>query len=56
MAKEYTLIVNTKNGYCLTPSAHTSINSAYKSGRESCGFAFRIFDKNKNVVKRGFCN
>ena len=57
MAKgiECTLIVNTANGYCFTPSKHPSIRSAVREGKDTIGFAYRIFVEGK-VVKRGFCN
>lgn len=54
--KKCTLVVNTKNGYCFTPSSHNSINDARKRGKSSCGFAYRIFDENNNVIGRGYCD
>lgn len=51
-----TLIVNTCNGYCLTPEHHNSVRAAVNAAKESPGFAYRIFDKEKNLVKKGFCN
>ena len=54
-AKECTLVVNTANGYCLAPEKCRSIADAVAKGRESCGFAFRIY-VGKVLVRRGFCN
>lgn len=54
-AKPCILIVNTANGYCLTPEKCTSIKSAIRKAKESCGFAYRIY-VGKILVARGFCN
>lgn len=50
-----TLIINTRNGYCMTPSHHDSIKAAVSAAKESFGFAYRIFNKKGQVIKRGFC-
>lgn len=52
---ESTLIVNTRNGFCLAPMKCKSINEAEKRGRRSCGFAYRVFVGEK-LIRRGFCN
>ena len=52
---ECTLIINTCNGYCLTPSKHKSISDAVKTAKNSFGFAYRIFDKAGKVIKQGYC-
>ena len=49
-----TLIVNSANGRCFQPEEFNSIAEAYRKGRASIGFAFRIFAGGK-IVKRGFC-
>lgn len=54
--KKCTLVVNTKNGYCFTPTSHNSINDAVKCGKSSFGFAYRIFDENNKLIKRGYCD
>lgn len=54
-AKPCTLIINTANGYCMTPQKCTSIREAIRVAKESCGFAYRIFI-GKILVARGFCN
>lgn len=53
-SQECTLVVNTANGHICQPLKCKSIASAYRIGKESCGFAFRIFVDGK-CVKRGFC-
>lgn len=49
------VIVNTKNGYCLTPKECESIREAREYGKTSCGFAYRIFTDDKRVIN-GYCN
>lgn len=53
-SQECTLIVNTANGYCLTPEKCSSISEAVRKGRESFGFAYRVFAGSK-VIRSGYC-
>ncbi len=57
MAKgiECTCVVNTRNGYCLTPKKCKSISEAIAWAKDSFGFAYRIFVGNK-VVRSGYCD
>lgn len=48
------LAVNTANGHICVQRHFDSISQAVKVGRESCGFAYRVFVDCK-VVRRGFC-
>ena len=51
------LIVNTSYGYCFTPQEFSSINAAVRYAREDAvGFAWRLFDQNGKLIKRGFCD
>lgn len=50
------LIINTANGYCMTPIICESISEATRLGKEGCGFAYRIFNMKGELIKRGFCN
>lgn len=50
------LVINTRNGYCMTPERHSSLREAVKSAKNSWGFAYRIFDLNKKLIKHGFCD
>ena len=54
-AQKCTLIVNTRNGYCLTPEEHSSIKEAARAAKESFGFAYRIFVNGKNI-RSGYCD
>lgn len=49
------LIVNTKFGYCSTPTIHSSISEAVRYAKDSFYFAYRIFDMKGNLIKSGFC-
>jgi hypothetical protein len=51
-----TIIINTRLGYCLTPVKFPSIRQAYQVGKDFCGFAFRIYDRQGKLVRRGFCD
>ena len=53
---KYTLIINCKNGYCLAPVECGSISEAVKKGNEGIGFAYRIFDMDGKIIRRGFCD
>ena len=53
-SQECTLIVNTANGYCLTPEKCSSISEAVRKGRESFGFAYRVFAGSK-AIRSGYC-
>lgn len=54
--KRCKLIINLRNGYCLCSSIHDSISSAIRYARESCGFAYRIYDiDGKRLLRNGFC-
>lgn len=48
------VVVNTKNGYCLTPKKCESIREAREYGKTSLGFAYRIFTEDKRVIN-GYC-
>ena len=51
------LIVNTSNGYCCAPREFDSINAAVRYAREDAvGFAWRLFDLNGKLIRRGFCD
>lgn len=51
-----TLIINCRNGYCLTPVECNSVSEAVMKGKEGTGFAYRIFDSKGEILKRGFCD
>lgn len=53
-AKECVVILNTKNGYCLTPHKCKSINEAIKYAKNS-GLAYRIY-VDEVCVKSGWNN
>lgn len=50
-----TLVVNTRWGYCFTPTKCDSIAEAVRTAKASGGFAYRIFANGK-VVRRGYCD
>jgi hypothetical protein len=51
------VIVNTSYGYCFAPRNFDSINKAVKWAREdSAGFAWRLFNLEGKLIKRGFCD
>ena len=55
MAKiKCTVIVNTRNGYCLTPKEFDSVNKAKKYAKNAMGFAYRIFTEQGKII-RGYC-
>ena len=52
-----TVIVNSARGYIFAPRNFDSINQAVKWARhEAMGFAWRLFDRQGNLLKRGFCD
>lgn len=51
-----TLYVNTRCGYCYTPTKHPSIADAVRHGKENTGgFWFRVV-ANGEVVRTGYCD
>lgn len=50
-----TVIVNTRNGYCLTPVKCESIREAREYGKTSCGFAYRIITEDGRTM-HGYCD
>lgn len=48
------VIINTKNGYCLTPQKCESISDAREYAKTSCGFAYRIITNDGRVIN-GYC-
>ena len=51
------LVINSSRGYVFTPMDFPSINQAVKYGRTfGCGFAWRLYSMDGNLIKRGFCN
>ena len=54
--KKCKLIVNSASGYCFTPIECKSIKEAIEEGKSSCGFAYRIFDTNGKLIKKGLCH
>jgi hypothetical protein len=54
-AKQCTLVVNDKWGYCFTEVKCKSINEAVRIGKEYMGFAYRVFVGTK-VVRSGYCD
>lgn len=48
------VIVNTRNGYCLTPKKCESIREAKEYGKTSLGFAYRIITNDGRVIN-GYC-
>lgn len=48
------VIVNTRNGYCLTPKVCDSIKEAKDFAKDTCGFAYRIFTEDNRVLC-GYC-
>lgn len=50
------LVVNTRNGYCLTPVKCNSIREAVREAKEYCAFAYRIFDESGKQIRSGFCD
>ena len=54
-AKECEIILNTRNGYCMTPHKCNSISEAIRYAKEM-GLAFRIFADGKLVKKGWYVN
>lgn len=54
-AQQCKLVVNSRWGYIFTPITCKSINEAVRMGKESMGFAYRVFVGTK-VVRSGYCN
>lgn len=48
------LVVNTSNGYCMTPILCNSIAEAKKHAI-GMGFAYRIFNEEGKLISKGFC-
>lgn len=55
-AKRCTLYLNTANGNIAEPIEFSSISKAVEYAKGSCYFAYRIFDENGKIIKRGFCD
>lgn len=53
MAKRCYVIVNTKWGYCCQPHYCNSISEAVRYAND-LGMAYRIFDMNNNLIKKGW--
>lgn len=54
-AKECEIILNTRNGYCMTPHKCNSISEAIRYAKEM-GLAFRIFADGKLIKKGWYVN
>ena len=51
------LIVNNSYGYCYSPMEFNSINAAVNYARhDTTGFAWRLFNMDGKLIKRGFCD
>ena len=51
------LVINSSRGYVFTPMDFPSINQAVKYGRTfGCGFAWRLYSMDGNLIRRGFCD
>lgn len=55
-AKRCTLYLNTANGNIAEPIEFSSISKAVEYAKDSCYFAYRIFDENGKIIRRGFCD
>lgn len=51
------LVINSSRGYVFTLMDFPSINQAVKYGRTfGCGFAWRLYSMDGNLIQRGFCD
>lgn len=51
------LVINSSRGYIFTPIEFPSVNKALEYARsDNGGFAWRLFDLDGNLIKRGFCD
>lgn len=51
------LVINSCRGYIFAPMEFPSINQAVRYGRTfGCGFAWRLFNLEGVLIRRGFCD
>ena len=51
------LVINSSRGYIFAPMEFPSINQAVRYGRTfGCGFAWRVFSREGELIRRGFCD
>ena len=51
------LVINSFRGYIFTPIEFPSVNKALEYARsDNGGFAWRLFNQEGKLIKRGFCD